>query len=303
VLDGSFALSVLVRGTEAPHTFVVRDEATLARLRAALGGGHDGTGTVAWPTQRDPIESVVLGTVITIFMFVAYLALLAQVPLGWAALVPMLAWPFLKAFPRRPTALQSIDLQEKGVSYRGALQAFYPYADIANASYDTGSKTIVLASHDGKRVYLPSARVGRMHSQIVAAQINAAVLRARGARTPKDDARERATLLMRGSEEPVKAWLARLEALAAGLSGADYRGAALSKDDLLLVASDPDATFEQRAGAARVLVKALGPEERVRANEALANARADETNVRVALEDDLDAAADAIEEESVAARR
>jgi hypothetical protein len=291
--DNRYALSVQMKRDPAPHTFVVNDEESLHRLRQALGGAHDGTGALAWPLQRDPRE---VGVAVAS-------AVSSAVCLGFIGVVLSFAWPLMRAFPKKPEALYSIILGEEGVSWKWGGVRVFPYELISNASYYPESKSILLSSTDGNHMRIPVPKLGVGEARVIASQINGAARRTRGERVLRDSPLERVRALRREPNEPMRAWLTRLSAMAATVGGDDYRSVSVSKDDLWRIAEDPTETFEDRAGAGRVLLGSLGPDARVRVEEALANAHVPEKKLRVVLEDDLDRAADAITEGAEEERR
>jgi hypothetical protein len=259
----------------------------LDRVRQALGGGHDGTGVVAWPLQGDQRElGVLIAAGISSFLC-----------MGVIGMALSFAVPFLRAFPKRASNVPSVALAEAGLTWRWGGLVVYPYAAIAQCSYQAASKCLMLVSTTGQQALIPIPHIGKEQAMVMASQVNAAARRARGERVLRDSALDRVHALKRNQAEPIKSWLGRLEGLAASLNGDNYRSAPVSADDLWRIAQDPDESFEDRAGAGRVLLKAMGPDARVRVEEALANARTPEKRIRVVLEDDIDAAADAIAED------
>lgn len=290
--ENGYAITVQLRHDPAPHTIIVPDIETLDRVRQALGGGHDGTGVVAWPLQRDQRDVgllVAAGISSMMCMGVIGMALTAAIP-------------FLRAFPKHAANLPSVALAEAGLTWRWGGLVVYPYAAIAQCTYQPASKGLLLISTSGQQALIPIPQLGMDQALVLASQVNAAARRARGERVLRDSALERVRALRRNEAEPIKSWLGRLEGLAASLNGDNYRSAPISADDLWHIAQDPDESFEDRAGAGRVLIKAMGPGARVRVEEALANTRAPEKRVRVVLEDDIDAAADAIAEDMLEKR-
>ncbi len=285
--EDGYALSVQMRHDPAPHTLVLPDAETLDRVRQALGGGHDGTGVVAWPLQGDQRElGVLIAAGISSFLC-----------MGVIGMALSFAVPFLRAFPKRASNVPSVALAEAGLTWRWGGLVVYPYAAIAQCSYQAASKCLMLVSTTGQQALIPIPHIGKEQAMVMASQVNAAARRARGERVLRDSALDRVHALKRNQAEPIKSWLGRLEGLAASLNGDNYRSAPVSADDLWRIAQDPDESFEDRAGAGRVLLKAMGPDARVRVEEALANARTPEKRIRVVLEDDIDAAADAIAED------
>ncbi len=290
--EDGYAMTVQLRHDPAPHTFVVKDEATLLRLREALGGGHDGGGLIGWPLQRDPREvaltAVGMGA--------------AALFLGFAGAFFAFAFPFTRAFPKPPQKLTSILLTEQGLVWNFAGPRLFPYAMLGKASrigkllfLDPRQKSPGSADH----VKIPLKSLSDAEIDLIISQVESAIRRSKGERTLRDSALERVSALKRNESEPIKEWLVRLEAVAAALRGNDYRSAPVSADDLWRIASDADEAFEDRAAAGRVLIRAQGQGARVRVETALANSRAPEQRIRIALDDDIDLAANALAEDAV----
>lgn len=290
--QGGYAMTVQLRRDPAPHTFIVKDEATLNELRQALGGGHDGAGLVGWPLQRDPREVMLIAAGMSASAFC----------LGFVGALLAFAIPFLRAFPKPPQKLESILLTEQGLVWNFGGPRLFPYTMIGKASRIGKLLFLDPAKHSpgsADHVKIPLKALSNEEIDLILSQIDSAVRRARGERTLRDSALERVQTLRRQASEPLREWLVRLEALASAVRGNDYRSSPISADDLWHIASDPDETFEDRAAAGRVLIKAQGEEARVRVATALANVRAPEARIRIALDDDLDAAANALAEDAV----
>jgi hypothetical protein len=105
--------------------------------------------------------------------------------------------------------------------------------------------------------------------------------------------------LLAPREEPKRAWLERIDATAATLvegAGA-YRAADISTQDLWTALESPDAPAPLRAAAARILARVVPGEAGPRIGLTLAAERDDRTRdrIRVALEEDVDAAARELE--------
>ena len=287
--DG-YAMTVQLRRDPAPHTFIVKDEAALLRLRDALGGGHDGGGLIGWPMQRDPREVMLTAVGMGASAFC----------LGFLGAVFAFVFAFTRAFPQPPQKVESILLTEQGLVWNFGGARLFPYAMIGRASrigkllfLDPSKRTGGGADH----VTIPLKSLSDEEIDLLISQLNSAIRRARGERTLRDSALERVQVLKRHDGEPIKEWLVRLSAVAASLRGNDYRSAPVSAEDLWRIAGDPDETFEDRTAAGRVLLKAQGPEVRVRVEAALASSRAPEERIRIALDDDIDLATNALTED------
>ncbi len=287
--DG-YAVTVQLRRDPAPHTFVVKDEATLLRLRDALGGGHDGGGLIGWPTQRDPREVMLTAVGMGASAFC----------LGVLGSLFAFAFAFTRAFPKPPQKVESILLTDQGLIWNFGGPRVFPYAQIGRASrigkllfLDPVKRTPGSADH----VTIPLKSLSDAEIDLLISQLDSAIRRSRGERTLRDSALERVQALKRNESEPIKEWLIRLEAVATALRGNDYRSVPVNADDLWRIATDPDETFEDRTAAGRVLIKAQGPATRMRVETALANSRAPEQRIRVALDDDIDVATNALTED------
>jgi hypothetical protein len=103
--------------------------------------------------------------------------------------------------------------------------------------------------------------------------------------------------VLKRNGEAARSWLARLDVAAQTVGNAGYRGGQIEEQDLWTILEDPDAEVEMRAAAARVL-KDRSPDARVRVDTIVGAVRQDsaQKRIRIALEDDIEAAGRHMEE-------
>lgn len=145
------------------------------------------------------------------------------------------------------------------------------------------------AATDQRRV-LPRATTAE-REQIAAHERAAAERRAADA---SGEAPPALTQLVRVAGESSRAWLERIDAMAASFAEEDgYRRSSVHATDLAEAVGDPDAAPPLRAVAARLLARVAPEEARQRIGDALAVERdpGARAGIRVALEEDIDVAA------------
>jgi hypothetical protein len=250
--------------------FATEEEARAAL--SALGIGHRGTGTLMWhlvPGWLGLADRVLrLGAglswlAVAVGLFFATLGVeAAGLLLGLATLASVATTLALVVTAvARSAASTVIVLDPHGL---GVGQAGLPYTqlrwdEVENAS--ASPRGLHLATRRGPlRIALP-ALVAEPTVRHVTAQILSAAKRARGLGPEAPDHTSVADLA-RGEQEPVRAWLARLDGLLG--QGFGYRGRPLSVADLWALLEDPDAAADARAAAARLLARIAPDELRVR---------------------------------------
>ncbi len=295
--DDGFLVSVQTTKRAAhPISFLVETEADAAKLRAALGVGHDGAGELAWRTNEPSL--VATGNVLGWIAFAAFAAhmiprsednFMALAGLWYGTLPLLLALVRLRSPPTirvllRPEALYLPDAS--GVRR----VAYQELAEVTHLG-----RQLRLKLHDGAELQVMLGVQPEAELSLLTAQIENARRRAAGEASARHDVSDRlANLERRG--EPVPAWLARLDGLAAGASIGGYRSAQLDRDALWVALEDADTSAELRLATARVL-RQIEPERRTRIAELAATSRSPEVarGLRVACEvDDVAAVADAV---------
>jgi hypothetical protein len=284
-------------------------------IRDALGVGHDGFGTVLWPSDLRSTErqDAVFSASAFLLNATSIALVLASVFEGdsvtpWLVLTLMgsvgaTILGLLLRMSARKEVSSYVAMRADGlhVYHHGRWQVL-PYNRIA--AVEEHHEGLMLMLH-GNAPYLVNAKertfyargLSKAERQIVIAQVTSAAQRAQGRGTPKPETETRIDVLKRNGETP-HAWFARLDVTAQTLLSGGYRGGSnLSEQDLWTLVEDHDADLELRTGAARVLVKAR-PENQPRVDTLLAAIRdeADQKRVRVALDPDLEAAGREFEE-------
>jgi len=205
------------------------------QVREALGIGHHGFGTLAWPTEPKRNHRLVMST--RVLGFLTSVAILAasrsrrnsEVSAGgFAGLAAMLFFGtsmiVVGSLMDRAPGPQII-LRADGVhAHVAGAWRIIPYAYIAGVSHHEG--TLTIAVHGNPPVHLPIDRPRFTHRGVtddelhmITAQILSAAQRAQGAGPEKPEVATRIDVLARGAESATQ-WLARVDATAAGASGA-----------------------------------------------------------------------------------
>jgi len=305
------ALALVRKGREGrPLVLDLQSEDDARRVRDALGIGHFGFGSLEWPTKR----GTALG--FTIFARVAA-AISCALMAGGTAQDGLLVLGLLAAYFSFPAALimmlvtlftsgrnsPTVALRPEGVavSSDGRRYQTIPYTHIANARHD--ALGLHLKLHGGASVDIEApetvlTRTSMSEGELahLTAQILSAAQRAQGAGPQAPALPERVADLAQ-RRDAGRSWLARLDAVARLLtSGAGYRGVGFEESDLWTTLEDHDAPADLRAGAARVLVR-VDKSALPRIEEVLARVRDDgaRARMRVAVEEDIDAAGEEID--------
>jgi hypothetical protein len=257
-------------GSPIELRFTTEEEARA--VLGALGIGHRGTGTLTWhlvPGWLGLADRVLrLGAglswlAVALGLFFATLGVeTAELLLGLATLAAVATTLALVVTTvARSTASTVIVLDPHGV---GVGQAGLSYARLRWDEVESASASprgLHLATRRGPMQIALPALVAEPTVRHVTAQILSAAKRARGL---GPDAPDHASVadLARGEQEPVRAWLARLDGLLG--QGFGYRGRPIGVADLWSLLEDPDAPADARAAAARLLARIAPDELRVR---------------------------------------
>lgn len=298
----TFVLSVAVRGRPLrPIHFEVASLSDLEALCRALGVGHDGVGSVAFPVAA----ASGLGTngwraASATSALVAALCLaggetgaaFASLFVMGALLLAMSAL-FTRFFSPRSSAV---------VMHRDGLEdtqrrARVAYAHLAQVrvephmlilEWDTLPPTSTWLASRGSALsrQAPSPR----EREILAAQLDAASLRAHGRNALKEGHPAAVEHLRRGADSNA-AWLARLDVIASqlGAKRSAYRASTFTAHDLWAVFEDPDQDAELRGAAGRILRKLSPDEARVRVAPVLDTVREKAARKRIAATLDAEA--------------
>lgn len=296
-------LTLALKDRAQPVTLEVEDDHAAEQIRHALGIGHGGFGEISWRTQPDTnMRSALIGRILVIvctalMLLIAALAG-ADAAIGSAALLGQVAFigtiigfVGLTAKDKQPTLIMGAD----GLRLRTMRGWFaLPYGAVSGIDeWHRSLRFHVPPPFHTVEVAKTGAGFGGISAdeqKILLAQVRAASQRARGYGPKKDDVEGRIEVLRRHGESP-RDWLARLDLAGQMLhAGAGYRGHSFDVDDLWAILEDPEADGELRSAAARVLKHA--PDARIRIDAAVAAVRDETTNkrLRIAVDDDLDAA-------------
>jgi hypothetical protein len=291
-------LAIVRRGvSERPLLLDFANDSDLEAVRRALGLGHLGFGQVAWPTPARGTPLRGSGVLAFAWLMIA-LAAAGDAPVLSLALALVILPATVIAVlvsclsdPRSPR----VALTPEGVVTDFVVSGTLPYGNVVGAGVRADG--VVLATHAGS-VEIPMHKSMAEEREHLAAQVLSAAARARGeGPAPPPLPASLARLAPRGESE--REWLARVDAAAANIGAADaYRGADLNPKDLWSALENPDAPTRVRAAAARVLARVAPEEARTRVGQVVASDRNAYTRacIRVALEDDIETAAQELEE-------
>ena len=296
-LGDRFALG-LVRGGDGdrPLWLEFATRADLDRVRSALRIRRAGMGTFAWPPQRGVVHTsanaldvagalgwtAIVGAALLHATEIALVLGLLVVPLTLVALLVGTLRPVPRgALTLGPTGVQTVVQDRIEVS---------PWSEIVDAR--VVGKAVAVQTVRGT-TEVPLAGSLPEEREHLAAQLRSGARRARGAGDlPEGVPASVAVLAPR--DEPMRAWLERLDATAATLArGEGYRDLDVGQDDLWDTLESPDAPAPLRAAAARILARVCAPGTGPRIARAV-DMEHDETarqHIRVALEEDVDIAA------------
>lgn len=285
------------RWRDQPITLELASHADADRVRHALGIGHSGVGTIAWQTGTD--SSVAL---VGRLLVVAAAVLMAAIVMLGAGLTTF----FLSLFLVAGTIIGLTNANRTSVTVvMGPLGLYLqtsagwfalPYDAILHVE-EAEDRLVFSVSEMSTLVTVPCASPlfggpSKSDRQVLVLQIRAAVERATGKGTPKQDVTGRIDILRRNGASS-RDWIARLDMVSRMLSSSSgYRGSALDQNDLWTVLEDPESDPDLRFAATRVLRHT--PNSYVRIATAVSAVREDSTHqrLRIALEQDVDEASE-----------
>jgi hypothetical protein len=306
------ALALVRKGrAERPMVLDLATDEDARRVCDALGIGHYGFGSLAWPTARGSSGNAAivtrLGAAACMLMLAAGMSEAAFLAIGAGLaylFVPLaLVMMVVNFFPRQKQAPNVTLVPEGlGVSPDGRRYETIPYANIADVT--TTKRGIRITLHEGKpvEVVAPTTSVARSRMSDaerdhLVAQILSAAQRAHGVGPAPPVLPTRVADLGKRAERG-RSWLARLDATAQLLAGgAGYRGCGFEEADLWSTLEDHDAPADVRAAAARVLVRVGHDDAIPRVESVLARVRDDvaRERIRIATDDDIDAAGEELD--------
>jgi hypothetical protein len=291
-----------------PIQMIVKDLESVKKVRDALGIGHDGFGTVFFPTDSRAAETGdgVLRGLSLIGFIAAFIARVAgessdlYMTLAVLSIIGGVIGLLIKASGASAVA-PYVAMRADGVHVFGSAGwRVIPYASIANI--DERPEGLMISLHGYPPVLVPAKATRFMYHgmsveerKLAIAQILSASQRAHGAAPPKPNVTTRVDVLKRNGEA-ARSWLARLDVAAQTVGNAGYRGGQIEEQDLWTILEDPDGEVEMRAASARVL-RNRGPDARARVETIVGAVRQDaaQKRIRIALEDDIEAAGQQME--------
>jgi hypothetical protein len=300
----SLALARKSRHVEPPITLDFDNDKDASAAREALGLGHFGHGSLAWPLTV-PVGNVLVrmmgAGMLSVGLFLGGLGFKTGNDPSALILFGMMLGSVggLLVHFGPADVVPTLFLRSDGLHWRRGNQwTRVDFADIRRTAVTDALYVWTSKQKEPWRLSLPRWALGgggmtRAQAEHVAAQIDAAARRARGEGELAPEVTASVELLERAAEEPFRAWLERLDGAAASLgAGGGYRGGALSEEELWAALENPDATATVRAAAARVL-SSRGEVARARI-AIIADRERDEIvekRIRIAVQPDVDAAA------------
>jgi hypothetical protein len=255
-----------------PSLVVVDDLETVEALRNALGVNRSSSSHFSWPLRGGTVGgriALVLGCLFAACTAVlggawAHVGLRLLFPCWFAALIEVLINLF-------GTPARSLAFRAEGVAHDGRL---VPWAEIAAVTFERDS-WLQLA-----RIGLPPMffrAVPQRHGRDGLSPLDFAFLASyieKEARMRRGEeggaAYDRPALL--AFEGDTEGWLARLDG--ADPDRADYRQGGVSRQDLLGILENPDASWDARAGAGRILLRVASTRNDAELRTRIADARA-----------------------------
>lgn len=297
-VHGGIALTLARRDRQTPTTLVFASETDLEHAREALAVGHGGFGAVTWPLAPGAAHTWApaargIAAFLAFFAAVAVIAdstAIAGTLLFFGCILALFG--ILWAAARSPK--QTLELGPRGVSLRGFQHSEVPYSVISGVALSSGRFELGVQGGSLRAHHnvgpLAGAGVDTHELELLSAQLAACVARAGGLGPPKAEAATRVDTLRRGHES-ARDWLARVDMAASMLLQPGYRGGAIEREDLWLTLKDPEADFDLRAAAGRVLVRVESdPAVRTRVGDIVAAVREESSQrrLRVAIFPELD---------------
>lgn len=269
----------------------------------AWGIGHSGAGHIAFRTTiYETRAAAVLRGLANVLWFI--------IPLveSQALLSPTILASLVAATVGFQGGTPNLTLTPSGLTIRSDEQPprAAPYREITNV-FATGDVVGIATEQRAETLDAPSRHrmrggLSETQREHLLAQLTSAVQRSRGMAAPRPELPARVELLQRG-DEPVRAWLTRVESTAAQVlaskhgDGGYREGATFHETELWSVLESADADGYARAAAGRILARIAPDDVRVRIGDVL-DTIADEATrqrIRVGLEADLEAASSELE--------
>ncbi len=295
---GGSTIAIVRRGaSERPFLLDFTSDADLDAVRRALGLGHRGLGEVAWPTQTR--AAALRGSAVLAFAWftIAACAALDAPVLCLALALIILPATFVAVLVSwfSDTRGPYVALTPAGIVTSFVVTGTLAYADVTGARAEADG--VLLVTRSGC-VTIPMSQSSPEEREHLAAQVLSAAARARG-EGPDLPSLPASLTRLAPHGETERAWLRRVDAAAASVGSADaYRRVDLNPKELWSALENPDAPARVRAAAARVLARVAPDEARTRVNQVLASDRSAYARscIRVALEEDIETAAQDLEE-------
>jgi len=289
------------RRQSRPIVLDLPDEASLATICRALGIGHHGFGYVDLAVAPSSYTWLRLLSAAALVPFSLLMVALPSDLMDLAVALAVLGFFGWLVFllGSVTTASPLLRLTPGGVflpraSWNGAFIGFDRMEDLRR---DRDRLVLTTKAQDGSTAAIPvqfrTSRWNRFAPTMdevahLESQLRAATDRAHGNAAPERAREAFAAVIERAPGEPLRDWLARVDAIAVGAQG--YRSSATaSRDELWSLLEDPDASPNARAAAARLLSRVAPDELRVRVADVLSTVRDERARVRIAASYDEDA--------------
>jgi hypothetical protein len=317
VLMGRVALAFHLKGRdEAPLVLTVENDATAERVLGALGIGYDGKGSLFWqtaPNHLEPVRSLFHGAMGLCWLLNVVATMVFNVDMT----LTLIPFTLLSFFWVRSPIRPGITLSPLGFYVRTFNRVWstrsQPYAEVARIvrQYHGPRKmTLRFELASGSAFEVPIRAVRHLYSGLSSTQVDqllsqlqSAVDRSHGRVKPRPELSTYIDQLMR-HDEPVKAWLTRVESTAAQVltraNGSGYRTTeTVSPAELWSILESPDADVHARAAAVRILARVEPESVRARIADVLKTVPSEDTRKRIRIVMDPDPEYAALELEAL----
>lgn len=300
-LASGFSVGLVRYGDDDPPLWLeLESAADVDRVRRALGVGHGGFGRVAWPPRRGTFHGrrtrldliaagLWLGTIAAIAVHFTELAITLGV-----LFVPFVIVAAAIGMSAR-SVRHGVCLSPSGV--RTILEhqiTDTPWSSVLDAEVQRDS--LVIRTTTGAEI-VPLPDLLPVEREHLVAQLRSAALRARG-HGPLPPGIPTSLAILAPREEAARAWIERVDATAATLMDRDgYRRSGVEERDLWDTLESTDAPPPIRAAAARILARVAPEQAGPRIAQVLLQEHDEGARdcIRVALEEDVDVAAGAMD--------
>lgn len=277
----ALTLTLATRDRLQPVTLALANEDEAERVRGALGIPRDGKGETSFPVEEPSVVrvgrtcAIIGGALVLLPVPFALLATLSDDPPRLGAFASLayhgalvLLVSLVQFIPRAPHLARRVVMRPEALYLPGLDGADTIAYGAIERVWQEGT-SICVATADKKARAVPTV-MNVDECAVAVSHLEAARRRALGEGPRRVEVAERLAVLRR-NDEPVSAWLQRVDSLASLARVQGYRGSALDRDDLHVAVTDVDLALDLRVAAGRVLAR-VDPDVRVRIAEAATTA-------------------------------